>query len=67
MDLRRGQDRIGKVGADLAGASLSKSVSRELQMLVGGEAKAEPELGIVLEQRIRPGRAAALARSSSTA
>ena len=29
-------------------------------MLVGGEAQAQAELGIVLEQRVGPGRAAAL-------
>ena len=33
----------------------------EFEMLVGGQPKAQPELGIVLEQRIRPCRPAALA------
>jgi len=36
-------------------------VMGERQVLVGRQPEAEPELGIILEQRVRPGRAASLA------
>ncbi len=53
-DLRRLGDGLGEIRPDL-GRELDQQRQGKLEMLVGCEPEAETELGIVLEQRIRPG------------
>ena len=56
-----GASRIDRTSSPpTAGASSRASVRRQLKVLVCRQAKAEAELGIVLEQRVRPGGPAAL-------
>ena len=55
--LRRRQDLVDQLGADLL-AQLGEAPAGQLGVPVGGEPEAEPELGVVLEERVRPGRAA---------
>ena len=50
--------RLDKVLAEHR-RQLAQQLLRQLEMLVGGQPEAQPELGVVLEQRIRPGRSAA--------
>ncbi len=56
--LRRIEDRAHEV---LAHDRCEPAQQRhcQIEVLVGGEAEAQPELGVVLEQRVRPGRPAA--------
>ena len=55
--LRRGQDLVHQLRADRV-AQLGEPPAGQLGVPVGGEPEAEPELGVVLEERVRPGRAA---------
>ena len=57
VDLRGAEDGVDEVGADPR-RELAGEVGGEREMLVGGEAEAQPELGIVFEEGVRPGRAA---------
>ena len=57
--LRRVEDGVHQLGAHLV-AQLGEPPARQLGVPVGGEPEAEPELGVVLEERVRPGRAAAV-------
>ena len=65
-DLRRREDRSAR-SSPTSGASCAQQRARQLQVLVGRQAKAQAELGVVLEQRVRPGRARGPRRPSSTA
>ena len=56
-DLRRRQDRLGEVRADGV-AQLVEPAAGEAGVQVGGQPQAEPELGVVLEERVGPGRPA---------
>src|SRR4051794_25005227 len=58
-DLAGIEDGIGEVRTDDL-AELMEARSGKPRMQVGGEAQPEAELGIVLEQRVRPGRSATL-------
>ena len=58
-DLRRLQDRRDQVGADSRRERLRQR-PRLCGLAVDGQAIPEPELGVVFEERVRPGRAAAL-------
>ena len=55
--LRRGQDLVHQLGPDVV-AQLLQSAAGELGVAVGRESKPQPELGVVLEQRVRPRRTA---------
>ena len=55
--LRRTQDLVDQLAADHL-AQLGQATAGQLGVPVGGEAEAETELGVVLEQGVRPGRAA---------
>ena len=57
MDLRRFEDVVDDLPAEDI-AQLVQPPSRELGVPVGGEPEPEPELGVVLEERVRPGWAA---------
>ena len=59
MDLRRIENRFDEFFADDWRVGFASSLARKSQMLVGREPEAETELGIVLEQRVRPSRSAA--------
>ena len=59
MDLRRVEDGCRQLVAD-DGRELRQQRACKRQMLVGRQAEAETELGVVLEQRVRPCRSAAL-------
>ena len=60
LDLRRLEDGVGQILTDDR-SQLAEQRLREFEMLVGGEAETKAELGVVLEEGIRPRRAAALA------
>ena len=53
------QDVVHDIVADHC-AQLAEPSTCQVALPVGGEPKAQPELGVVLEQGVRPGRAAAL-------
>ena len=57
-DLPGIEDGVGEVGADDV-TQLCQPVPGQLGVQVGGQAQPEAELGVVLEQRVRPGRPAA--------
>ncbi len=59
VDLRGGEDFGDEVFAQFRGKLFRQRLGHA-EMLVGGEAEAEAEFGIVLEERVRPGGAAAL-------
>ena len=54
------EEALHQVVADLAGEAAHEA-RRLLLVLVDGQPHAEAELGVVLEERVRPGRAAAVA------
>ena len=58
--LRRVEQCVDQLVAELAVAALDQFAGK-LGLLVDGEAEAEAEFGVVFEQRVRPGRAAAFA------
>jgi hypothetical protein len=58
--LRRVEDGVGQLVADL-GREARRAARGVIALLVEGEADAEAELGVVLEERVGPGRAAASA------
>ncbi len=55
--LRRDQDGVDQVRAQRV-AQLREPAAGQLQVQVGGQPEAEPELRVVLEQGVRPGRPA---------
>ncbi len=57
--LRRRQDVVDELGAEIV-AQLGEPAAGELELAVRGQAEAQAEFGVVLEQRVRPGRPAAL-------
>ena len=58
-DLRRFENRLGEFFADRS-RGFGESLARDFGLLVDRVAHAEAEFGVVFEQRVRPGRAAAV-------
>ena len=56
--LLRGQQRIDQFVVVDLGAQLLQEAARHVPVQVGGQPEPEPELGVVLEQRVRPRRPA---------
>ncbi len=56
-DLRGGEDGVHQPRIDLA-LEFQSQLRRQCQMLVGGQPEPQAEFGVVLKQRVRPGRAA---------